>query len=122
MTDKERNTLLELNRQIFQEKGNYTEEELTKIKIKYENLKDKIKKERVDEFKTMKPFKNLYDIPHIPHVDEKTYKEIIIPNLIRCGAIPKKDLINGKTYIGECRNASEAIWNGHTFVYYFNFY
>ncbi len=71
----------------------------------------------VDEFKTMKPFKNLYDIPDIPHVDEKTYKEIIIPNLIRCGAIPKKDLIIGKTYIGECRNASEAVWNGHTFVY-----
>ena len=45
MTDKERNTLLELNRQIFQEKENYTEEELTKLKIKYENLKDKIKKE-----------------------------------------------------------------------------
>ena len=71
----------------------------------------------VDEFKTMKPFKNLYDIPDIPHVDEKTYKEIIIPNLVRCGAIPKKDLIIGKTYIGECRNASEATWNGHTFVY-----
>ena len=34
MTDKERNTLLELNRQIFQEKENYTEEELSKIKIK----------------------------------------------------------------------------------------
>ena len=69
MTDKERNTLLELNRQIFREKENYTEEELIKLKIKYEKLKNKIKKERVEEFKTMKPFKNLYDIPDIPHVD-----------------------------------------------------
>ena len=117
MTDKERNTLLELNRQIFQEKENYTKEELIKLKIKYEKLKNKIKKERVDEFKSMKPFKNLYDIPDIPRVDEKTYKEIIIPNLVRCGAIPKKDLIIGKTYIGECRNASEATWDGNTFVY-----
>ena len=41
MTDKERKTLLELNRQIFQEKENYTEEELSKIKIKYEKLKNK---------------------------------------------------------------------------------
>ena len=65
----------------------------------------------------IKPFKNLYDIPDIPHVDKKTYNEIIIPNLVRCGAIPKKDLIIGKTYIGECRNASEAVWNGHTVVY-----
>ena len=47
MTDKERNTLLELNRQIFQEKENYTEEELIKLKIKYEKLQNKIKKERV---------------------------------------------------------------------------
>ena len=115
--EKERNTLLKLSRQIFQEKENYTEEELSKLKIKYEKLKNKIKKERVEEFKIMKPFKNLYDIPDIPQVDEKTHKEIIIPNLIRCGAIPKKDLIIGKTYIGECRNASEAVWNGHTFVY-----
>ena len=93
------------------------EEELTKLKIKYKKLKNKIEKERVEEFKTLKPFKNLYDIPDIPHVDKKTYNEIIIPNLVRCGAIPKKDLIIGKTYIGECHNASEAVWNGHTFVY-----
>lgn len=32
MTAKERNTLLELNRQIFHEKENYTEEELSKLK------------------------------------------------------------------------------------------
>lgn len=35
---KERNTLLKLSRQIFQEKENYTEEELSKLKIKYEKL------------------------------------------------------------------------------------
>ena len=32
--EKERNTLLKLSRQIFQEKENYTEEELSKLKIK----------------------------------------------------------------------------------------
>lgn len=34
-----------------------------------------------------------------------------------CQAIPKKDLVVGETYQGECRNASEAEWNGKTFTY-----
>ena len=42
MTDKERKTLLELNRQIFQEKENYTEEELFKLKIKYKKYIKKV--------------------------------------------------------------------------------
>ena len=71
----------------------------------------------IERFKSLSPFKAVEDIPSIPRVDDKTYKEIIIPNLIRCGAIPKKDLIIGRTYIGECRNASEAVWNGKTFTY-----
>jgi hypothetical protein len=45
------------------------------------------------------------------------YEEYVIKNYIRCGAIPKKDLIVGETYLGDCRNASEAIWNGKVFVY-----
>lgn len=31
--------------------------------------------------------------------------------------IPKKDLIIGNTYDGECRNADKATWNGKTFTY-----
>lgn len=66
---------------------------------------------------TMKPFKNVNDIPDIPIIDKELYNEYLIPNFIRCGAIPKKDLIIGKTYKGSCRNASEATWNGKVFVY-----
>ena len=69
-------------------------------------------------FNNLLPFRNLEDIPTIPYIkNPKDYKRIIIKNLIRCGAIPKKDLIIGKTYLGDCRNASEAIWNGSEFVY-----
>lgn len=121
MNIKDRDKLLELNKKIFNEKGKYDEEELSKLKTEYENLKNKVRKQQEKEiikwFKKMKPFKNFNEIPNIPVVTDKIYKEVIIPELIRCGAIPKKDLIVGKTYIGDCRNASEAIWNGNTFVY-----
>ena len=37
--------------------------------------------------------------------------------MIRCGAIPKKDLIIDKKYEGSCRNTSIAIWKGDHFEY-----
>ena len=64
----------------------------------------------------MRPFSEDF-IPEPPIVDENTYKNVVIPNFIRCGAIPKKYLITGKTYIGSCRNASEAVWLENEFEY-----
>lgn len=68
-------------------------------------------------FQEMKPFINEDYIPEIPIVDDESYNNIIIPNLIRCGAIPKKDLIIGREYLGSCRNANKAVWNGQQFEY-----
>ena len=74
------------------------------------------KKERILEerkaniekhWETLTIFKDITDIPHLPNplVDYQ------IKKLIECGAIPKKDLEDGQTYTGECRNASEAVWH-----------
>lgn len=71
----------------------------------------------LESYPNLKPFKEVWNIPEIPIVDKQTYNEIVIPNLIRCGAIPKKDLVIGQTYIGKCRNATEAVWNGSRFTY-----
>ena len=71
----------------------------------------------LEYWKTREPFKNEDDIPGIPVVSKEDYDNIIIPNIIRCGGIPKSELDIGKTYIGCCRNASDAIWNGKTFTY-----
>ncbi len=49
--------------------------------------------------------------------DIKFYYDVIVPNYIRCGAIPKKDLIIGKTYIGSGRGVYEAKWDGEYFTY-----
>lgn len=66
----------------------------------------------------MKSFLTIEDIPSVPKMQTpEDYEEYVVKNYIRCGAIPKKDLIVGKTYSGGCRNASEATWNGKVFVY-----
>ena len=68
-------------------------------------------------FNELKPFTDIDSIPYIPAVGKEMYDKVIIPNLIRCGAIPKENLIVGETYIGSCRNASEAVWDGEEFEY-----
>lgn len=89
-----------------------------------QEVKDKLKKEKEERYNTVlnhwkerKPFRDEDDIPPIPIVLPKDYKEIIVPNIIRCGGIPKDKLIVGKTYIGDCRNAREAVWDGEKFTY-----
>lgn len=93
------------------------EERMEEIKKKLLQDKENRKKNVIEYFKTMKPFRTIDDIPDIPITDKDTYENIIIPNLIRCGAIPKDKLITGETYIGTCRNATEAIWDGKQFIY-----
>ena len=89
-----------------------------------QEVKDKLKKEKEERYNTVlnhwkerKPFRDEDDIPPIPIVLPKDYEEIIVPNIIRCGGIPKDKLIVGKTYIGDCRNAREAVWDGEKFTY-----
>ena len=71
----------------------------------------------LEYWKNCQKFKDCDDIPSIPIVLPKDYEEIIVPNIIRCGGIPKKELVEGKTYIGSCRNTNEATWNGSKFTY-----
>ena len=54
------------------------------------------------------------DIPRCKNKDEEKFVQ---NTLIKHGAIPLHKLEVGKTYIGECRNASEAVWKGDHFVY-----
>ena len=93
------------------------QEEFEKLKEKVKQEKERRKMAVFEYWKNRVPFLDEDDIPSIPKVDKEKYEEIIIPNIIRCGGIPKKDLLVGKTYIGSCRNASEATWDGEKFTY-----
>lgn len=71
-----------------------------------------------ERFNTMEPFEDIYDIPEIPYCDSpEDYNEIIVKNLIRCGAIPKERLETNAIYIGRGRGMKEGKWNGKTFEY-----
>lgn len=83
---------------------------IQKIKNNQENM---IK----EHWENLKPFETPGDVPMIPVCDSEVYKNYYVPRLIAAGAIPKNKLVVGKTYIGCCRNAEEAIWEGETFVY-----
>lgn len=73
---------------------------------------------QIEYWKKLQNFKCDPDnVPDLPTTDITTWNTLIIPKLIECGAIPKKDLIIGKKYLGSCRNASEAKWNGVCFKY-----
>jgi hypothetical protein len=93
-------------------------EKILKIieKQKAENTPEKKHQRMIDYLNSMKPFTEDY-IPEPPITDIDTYKNVVIPNFIRCGAIPKDKLIKGKTYFGSCRNADKAIWLGDQFEY-----
>ena len=84
--------------------------EIKRLKKEINLLKVKNEEEL---WNNLKPFKNIYDIPQLP----KPLLDFHIKALIRCGAIPKKDLIIGEYYLGRNRNTKIAQWNGKEFVF-----
>ena len=70
----------------------------------------------IKRLEEMVPFDDEY-IPSPPIVDNETYRKYVIPNFVRCGAIPSSELIVGKKYYGHCRNADVAVWLDDRFEY-----
>ena len=54
---------------------------------------------------------------NVPRRQNKGEELFVQSFLIDIGAIPLSQLKENCTYIGFCRNASEAVWNGKKFVY-----
>ena len=53
------------------------------------NYIKKMKEQQKEDFLKIKPFVNAEDIPDLPKVDAKEWKEYFVPILIEKGAIPK---------------------------------
>ena len=92
------------------------EEIIKKLKEKADYENEHKTEIMIDRLKNMKSFTDDY-IPSPPITTPEFYQKYVIPNFIRCGAIPKYKLIKGKTYFGSCRNADKAIWLGDKFEY-----
>ena len=89
--------------------------------LKFEAERLKLKEERNARMKeywmNLPKFEKPEDVPAIPRVDEKEYKEFYVPKLIAAGAIPKADLVDGQCYLGEYRNANYGKWNAKENVF-----
>ena len=92
------------------------EEIIKKLKEKAAYEKEHKTEIMIDRLKSMKQFTDDY-IPSPPITTPELYQKYVIPNFIRCGAIPKDKLVKGKTYFGSCRNADIAVWLGDKFEY-----
>ena len=96
------------------------EEKIAEIKANIPTPEERAK--NVVEYwrKRTKRFETPEDIPPIPCFNEdkiekaKEYTELIQQKMIELGAIPKAALIDGHTYLGNCRNAYKAVWCGGT--------
>lgn len=91
-------------------------EVVEKLRLLAEYNKSKRNELLIKRLEEMVPFGDGH-IPSPPVVDKETYDKYVIPNFVRCGAIPSSELIVGKKYYGHCRNADVAVWLGDKFEY-----
>lgn len=61
-------------------------------------------------FENLKEIKTHTDVPNLPFTDVDTWSNIIIPNLIKAGAISKDKLEDGKLYYGDYRSSKYGRW------------
>jgi hypothetical protein len=80
------------------------------VKANMEKEKAERKEAMIKYWNELKPFETPADVPNIPRVDEKEYKEFYVPRLIAAGAIPKADLVDNQFYFGDYRNANVGKW------------
>jgi hypothetical protein len=80
------------------------------IKANMEKWQAERKEAMIKYWNELKPFETPADVPNIPRVDEKEYKEFYVPRLIAAGAIPKADLVDNQFYFGDYRNANVGKW------------
>lgn len=71
------------------------EEMVRQVQNLLRRMKEKSKRLRLERFNYLESFQTVDDIPELPIVDKETFDNLVVPNLIRCGAIPKDELIKG---------------------------
>jgi len=97
-----------------------TEERLAELEEQRLAAHKKAQENHIKGWNNLKPFKEIWEVPKLPMVDEKEWKEFYVPKLIAAGAMPKIDLVHNQYYIGKHRNATVAQWNKHTQKFDYN--
>jgi hypothetical protein len=81
--------------------------------------RDKLKGEEIVRlyWESLPIFEIATDVPSLPVVEEKEWKEYYIPKLIAAGAIPKDQLVDGEFYYGRHRCTNYGQWNAKDQVF-----
>lgn len=82
--------------------------------------KEERKKRILERWNNLKHLIKPQDVPDLPQVESNEWKEFYVPKLIKAGAIPKKDLIDGKYYFGNHRRAVIALWDEERNCFFYN--
>lgn len=67
-----------------------------------------MKEKQKEDFRKRKPFVKAEDVPELPNVDKKEWKEFYVPLIIEKGGIPKEKLVDGEWYYGDHRRCHFA--------------
>ena len=102
-------------------------DKLAKVKEKLGKEKEISPEERSNNiikfWEARKPFTTVDSIPEYPLFNKKLLpnadelQKYVAKRFVELGALPKEALQDGHLYLGNCRNASRAIWNGKKFKY-----
>ena len=114
--DIEFDTYIEMRDFLYKEYGRNKDENILKyIKNIGEFVRKEADQNRINFWKNLNiEFNEARDVPPL-NLRGEDYQKYIIPALIRCGAIQKKDLEVGKVYYGDYRNANIGLWDGKQF-------
>lgn len=98
-----------------------TEERKAELEKQRLEAHKKAKRNHFEYWNNLPKIETRNDIPPLPRMDNnrELWETFYVVKLIEAGAIPKKDLEDGKYYVGRCRNASVARWDEeqNEFVY-----
>lgn len=92
-------------------------EELEKKKEEFNQKLEQQRVERnariIDYWNNLKPFIVCNDVPALPRVETQEWNDFYVPRLIKAGAIPKNNLVDGVWYYGEYRNSDCGKWDAN---------
>lgn len=91
------------------------------LRLRFEEGKKRLQEERGNRIKeiwnNLPKFETPEDVPEIPTTNPEEHKNFYVPRLIKAGAIPKAELVDGQCYLGEHRRAKIAKWKAQENVF-----
>lgn len=87
------------------------EERIAECRVIAEKQKQECEEAELKHWNNLPRIEKREDVPPLPKVEEKEWKEFYVPRLIEAGAIPLVELKDGMVYEGRHRDGKVARWD-----------